>query len=364
MVGNRKHLVVAPVAMVPVIGCFVVHPVHDGYRRVFGLLEHDPHGRTGGVAVDFFQVHDPRRAVNPRGLAVVEFKVLRGASIGQDDHTFAGDVIVQSFAVGLHVDIIGAGRQHQGVLALIVGDGQVVGAQGRHDRLLQGNHRVTGRIEQRRVVLWSAVGDRYRSREGPGVGHGAARAQAEINRGHLALLHHHVGLHLRLVTAEHGQHRVGAFIDAQYFVRSVGGCDTHPLAAQFLDLDDDTGCRFIIPGGNHTGDTGGHHDHRVQYFHLVGFNHHVVDSDMVVAHPFAQVAEPDGPGAGGDTVNLIVALAVGHGDVLGAHHRHQYARVADVLAGLGGTINHTLQAAGGRRIRVHRHLVELGDLCR
>ena len=106
------------------------------------------------------------------------------------------------------------------------------------------------------------------------------------------------------------------------------------------------------------------HDQRVQDFHFVCFDHHVIDSEMVVAHPFTEITEPDGPGASGDTVNFIVALAVGHSDVLGAHHRHQYALVADSLSDIGRALNNTLQAAGGCRIRVDRHLVELGDLCR
>ena len=85
---------------------------------------------------------------------------------------------------------------------------------------------------------------------------------------------------------------------------------------------------------------------------------------MVVAHPFAQVAEPDRPGAGWDTMELIVALAVGHGDVLRAHHRYQYPYVADGLTGLGRVLDNTFQTAGSRGIRVHRCLVELSDLRR
>ena len=277
MVWDRQDLVVGPVAVIPGIGCFVVHPVHDGFRGVLGLLEHNPHGRIRRVLVDFLDVHDTRRAVHPRGLAVVEFEVFRGTSASNDDHTLPGYVIVQSVTVGLHIDVVSTGGQLQGVLALIVGDGQVVGTQGHHNCFFQRDDRAAGRIKRLRVGPRSAVGDRNGTREGSGVGYGVASGKREVNRGDLPLLHYHIRLHLWFITAEHGQHGVSILVEPQYFVRTVGGGDPHSLAAQFLDLNDDTASRFPILGDDHTSDTGGLHDQRVQDFHLVGFDHHVID---------------------------------------------------------------------------------------
>ena len=55
----------------------------------------------------------------------------------------------------------------------------------------------------------------------------------------------------------------------------------------------------------------------------VGGNDDIVYRQVVFVNALAQVAETDGPGTCGHVDNFPGSVAVGHRQVLGAHHRHQ-----------------------------------------